>query len=200
MKWIIVGLGNPGAEYAKTRHNAGRIVLNLFRFAHGLPDWEMKKSYKALISKGEISGMDVLLIEPETYMNESGKSLVTLVKSKKQAMQLVVIHDDIDLALGTWKISFNRSSGGHNGVTSIAETLKTKEFIRIRVGVADVGDDGSTKKPKGEDAVVKFVLGKFREEERETLEHVSQKIIPALEMLLSLGLERTMNTYNEKAK
>jgi len=108
MKWIIVGLGNPGGEYAKTRHNAGRIVLDLFRESHDLPLWEMKKSYKALVSKGEVVGRDVLLLEPETYMNESGKSLTTLVKSKKQAAQLIVIHDDIDLPLGAWKLSFNR--------------------------------------------------------------------------------------------
>ncbi|OGZ20808.1 MAG: aminoacyl-tRNA hydrolase [Candidatus Lloydbacteria bacterium RIFOXYC12_FULL_46_25] len=196
MKWIIVGLGNPGGEYAKTRHNAGRIVLDLFRESHDLPLWEMKKSYKALVSKGEVVGRDVLLLEPETYMNESGKSLTTLVKSKKQAAQLIVIHDDIDLPLGAWKLSFNRGSGGHNGIESIALVLKTKEFIRIRIGVAPRDDDGAMRKPKGEEAVVKFVLGKFREEEHDVLARVSKEVIPSIEMLLSSGLEKTMNTYN----
>jgi len=129
-------------------------------------------------------------------MNESGKSLTTLVKSKKQAAQLIVIHDDIDLPLGAWKLSFNRGSGGHNGIESIALVLKTKEFIRIRIGVAPRGDDGAMRKPKGEEAVVKFVLGKFREEERDVLARVSKEVIPSIEMLLSSGLEKTMNTYN----
>lgn len=196
MKWIIVGLGNPGGEYAKTRHNVGRMVLELFRESHDLPLWEMKKSYKALVSKGEVGGKEVLLLEPETYMNESGKSLTTLVKSKKQAAQLIVIHDDIDLPLGVWKLSFNRGSGGHNGIESIALVLKTKEFIRIRIGVAPRNEDGTARKPKGEEAVVKFVLGKFREEESDVLTRVSKEVIPSIKMLLSSGLEKTMNAYN----
>jgi PTH1 family peptidyl-tRNA hydrolase len=93
MKWILVGLGNPGGAYAKTRHNAGRIVLEAFHEAHHFPEWEYKKSSDALISEGEVSALSALLIEPETFMNASGKSLKSLVKSKKQAAQLVVIHD-----------------------------------------------------------------------------------------------------------
>lgn len=101
MRWIIVGLGNPGGEYAKTRHNAGRIVLEQFRKKFNFPEWEYKKTHDALASKGEIGGQEVLLLEPETFMNSSGKSLVTLVKSPEQVAQLIVIHDDADLPVGS---------------------------------------------------------------------------------------------------
>jgi len=196
MKWIIVGLGNPGGEYKNTRHNAGRLVLEEFRVAQNLPEREYKKTYQALVTKGEVAGKEVLLIEPETYMNDSGKSLVSLVKSKKQATQMVVIHDDIDLPLGTWKFSFNRGSGGQKGVESIAATLKTKEFIRVRVGILGTTPTGKPKKPKGGEAVVKFVLGKFKEDEMEVLKKVGKEISQALETVLTDGLDRAMNQWN----
>ena len=196
MKWIIVGLGNPGGEYATTRHNAGRLVLEEFRVAHGLPDWEMKKPYNALVTKGEVAGAEVLLIEPETMMNNSGKSLVTLVKSNKQAEQLVVLYDDMDLPLGKWKISFNRSSGGHNGVESIARLLKTKAFIRIRVGVSPVSLFGNMKKPKGADTVLKFILGKFTPSELAALRKVGTEVTQGIETLLKRGLDIAMGEFN----
>jgi PTH1 family peptidyl-tRNA hydrolase len=201
MKWILVGLGNPGSEYENTRHNAGRIVLDALRNAYDLPDWEKKKTYTALISKGEILGKEVLLLEPETYMNSSGKSLVSLVKSpgragKKQAEQLVVLHDDIDLPIGTWRFSFNRGSGGQNGVESIMATLKTKAFIRVRIGVLQTTPGGKPRKPKSGEAVLKFILGKFKEEEMTELKKVSKEVAKGIEALLTDGLERAMNTYN----
>ena len=196
MKWIFVGLGNPGGEYAATRHNAGRIVLEEFRAAHELSAWEKKKTYDALISKGEAAGAEVLLIEPETFMNESGRSLVPLVKSKKQAQQLVVIHDDIDLPLGTWKFSFNRGSGGQKGVESIMATLKTKAFIRIRIGVLPTTPTGKPKKPKGDDAVHKFILGKFKEEEMTVLKKNAKEVTKGIETLMKEGLEKAMGEWN----
>ncbi len=197
MKWIFVGLGNPGGAYATTRHNAGRIVLDAFRLAHELPDWQKKKTYDALVSKGEVFGQEVLLIEPETYMNESGRSLVLLVKSANQAAQTVILHDDIDLPLGTWKLSFDRGSGGQKGVESIMAVIKTKAFIRVRIGILPTTPTGKPKKPKGEEAVVKFVLGKWKPEETEVLEKVSKEIVTAIETLLTEGLERTMNKHNK---
>lgn len=196
MKWIVVGLGNPGSEYAYTRHNAGRIVLDAFRRAHDLPEWENKKIYKALLSKGEVQGSELLLLLPETYMNDSGKSLVSLVKSKKQAGQLVVVHDDIDLPLGSWKISFDRGSGGQKGVESIMASLKTKAFIRVRVGVLSKTQGGKPKKPKGGEAVHKFILGKFKEEEMVELKKVSKEIAKGIDTLLCDGLDRAMNQWN----
>lgn len=198
MKWIIVGLGNPGGEYSKTRHNAGRIILETLRLAYDLPQWEEKKRFHARITKGDIDGKETLLLAPLTYMNESGKSLVSFVKNKKQAAQLVVLYDDIDLPIGTWKISFNRSSGGHNGVASVATILKTKEFIRMRIGIAPVSSEGRINKPTGEDAVAKFVLGKFRTAEMHILAKVSEEVVIAIPTLMTHGLETAMNSWNKK--
>lgn len=196
MKWILVGLGNSGGEYAATRHNTGRIVLEHVRLAHDLPDWEAKKPWKALASAGKIGKADALLLEPETMMNGSGKSLISLVKSKKQAEQLVVIYDDLDLPLGKWKISFNRGSGGHKGIESIARTIKTKAFVRMRVGISPVSLFGKMKKPHGEDAVVKHILGKFTDSEMKELKKVSQEVVKGFETLLSQGLEKAMGECN----
>lgn len=198
MKWIIVGLGNPGGEYAATRHNTGRVVLEEFRGAHDIPDWEIKKPYNALATKGEVAKTEVLLIEPETMVNNSGKSLLSLVKSKKQAERLVVIYDDLDLPLGKWKFSFNRGSGGHKGVESIACAIKTKAFVRVRVGITPVSLLGKMKKPKGGGAVVKFILGKFTNSELVELKKVSKEVSWGLEILLKHGLERAMGECNNK--
>ena len=193
MKWIFVGLGNPGGEYVNTRHNTGRIVLEAFRKHHDLPEWEMKKPYEALVSTGD----DTMLIEPETFMNKSGKSLISLVKSKKQAEQLVVIYDDLDLPLGSWKFAFDRGSGGHKGLESIMRAIKTKAFVRVRVGVSS-GVPGKVKKPKGEEAVVKFILGKFKDSELAELKKVSKQIVEGLDLLVEEGREHAMNEWNKK--
>ena len=197
MKFIIVGLGNPGGEYASTRHNAGRIVLEEFRVAHDFPDWETKKPYNSLVSGGKVAKAEVLLLEPETMMNNSGKSLLTLVKSKKQAEQLVIVYDDLDLPFGKWKFSFNRGSGGHKGIESIARALKTKAFVRVRVGIAPTSLFGKTKKPKGDDAVVKFILGKFTDGEIKELKKVSKEISQGLETLVTEGLNAAMGEWNK---
>lgn len=198
MKWILVGLGNPGGEYAHTRHNTGRIILEEFRGAHDLPDWETKKPYNALASGGKAGKAEVLLLLPETMMNNSGKSLLTLVKSKKQAEQLVVIYDDLDLPLGKWKFSFNRGSGGHKGIESIARAIKTKAFVRVRVGVTPTSLFGKPKKPHGDDAVVKFILGTFTESETKELKIIGKEITKGLETLLADGLDAAMGEWNSK--
>ena len=149
--FIIAGLGNPDQEYAGTRHNTGRMMLEFFRVRHNLPAWESDKKSKSLISKGEVGGEKVLLVEPETYMNKSGSALVYFVKAKKAAEKLIVIYDDLDLPIGTIKISFNKSSGGHRGLQSIISGLKTEGFLRIRVGISPVTAGGKIKKPKGEE-------------------------------------------------
>src|SRR3989338_5929984 len=156
----------------------------------------MKKPYNALVSKGDVTGGEVLLIEPETMMNNSGKSLSLLVKSKKQAEQLVVIYDDLDLPLGKWKFSFDRGSCGHRGIESIARSIKTKAFVRVRVGISPTSLFGKMKKPKGEDAVVKFILGKFTNSELVELRKMSKEIYQALETLVRDGLDKAMGEFN----
>lgn len=198
MKWIIVGLGNPGGAYSSTRHNAGRIVVEYIRDSYGISEWVFDKKTESMRSKGLIENREFVAILPETFMNESGRSLMSLIKSPADARNLIVVHDDIDLPLGTWKISFDRGSGGQKGVESIMTVLKTREFIRIRVGVLPRDEEGKVKKPKGEEAVVKFVLGKFREEEGVILERVQREISDALPMLVTQPLELVMTKYNEK--
>jgi PTH1 family peptidyl-tRNA hydrolase len=198
MTWTIVGLGNPGGEYVQTRHNAGRLVLEQFRVAHFFPEWATKKSYRAVVSVGDVGGATLRLVMPETYMNDSGQSVRMLVKNKEDALRLIVLYDDIDLPLGTWKLSWNRNSGGHNGVNSLIASLKTKEFLRIRVGISPVDADGTTNKPKGDDAVLKFVLGKFRESEMRLLTKVGTEIISAIPDIMTLDREHAMSLWNKK--
>lgn len=173
---LIVGLGNPGKEYEKTRHNAGRIVIS-----H--------------ISE-KIETPKVKFLTPDNFMNNSGKAVAPLVKSKKDLNDLIVIYDDIDLPLGKIKISFNRSSGGHNGVGSIIKALKSEEFLRIRVGVSPANSKGVAKKPKGEDKILKFLLGEFKKPELDELKKISKKIREAIDMIYSEGKDKAMSLYN----
>ena len=194
---VIVGLGNPGGEYAGTRHNAGRMLLEIFRSDNQLPDWQYKKTADALVSKGAVLDVEITLVEPETYMNLSGASVKHFIKNPDDALDLVVVHDDIDLALGSWKISWDRGDGGHNGLKSINETLRTKKFLRLRIGVLPVVN-GVKEKPKGDDAVASFVLGKFRPEEKLILEKAIGEMTIVLKELLTLTTDEAMNKWNKK--
>ncbi len=195
--FIIAGLGNPDQEYIGTRHNTGRIMLEVFRARHNLPAWDADKKSKSLISKGEVAGEKVTLVEPETYMNKSGSALSYFIKSKKAAENLIVIYDDLDLPVGSIKVSFNKSSGGHRGLQSIISAVKTEAFLRIRVGISPVTASGKLKKPKGEDAVGKHILGVFKKPEQDILKKVAMRVSDALEMLLTEGKEKAMGEFNK---
>ena len=196
MNYIIVGLGNPGEEYKNTRHNTGRVMLEHFRKKNGFSDWASDKKLKALVSAGKIGKGKVILVLPEIFMNNSGKSVASLVKNKKDAERLIVIYDDIDLPLGTFKISFNRGSGGHKGIESIVKTLKTREFVRVRVGISPATPSGRLKKPSGEKVVHDFIIGNFKEKEGEVMKKLSKKVIEAIEMIFSAGHEKAMSEFN----
>lgn len=197
MSYIIAGLGNPGEEYENTRHNTGRIVLEAFRVAYDFPEWQADKKVKALLSKAKMEKESVLLIEPDNFMNNSGKSVVPFIATKKQTEKTIIIYDDIDLPLGTIKISFNRSSGGHNGLESVIKNLKTREFVRVRVGVSKMTAKGLAKKPKGEEAVLKFLLGEFKKDELVELKKIAKKVSAALRMIVLEGREKAMGEYNQ---
>ncbi len=192
MKWIIVGLGNPGSEYAKTRHNAGRIVLEQFRKKYDFPEWEYKKTYNALATKGEIEGSDVLLLEPETFMNESGKSLTTLIKSPEQALHLIVIHDDADLPVGSWRSARDRGAGGQKGVESIITTIKSRDFYRFRVGIAPEVPLGGVHRKAGD-----YVLEKFTVDELATVKSRSIQIAERIAFLIINGHEAFKNSIKK---
>lgn len=196
MAYVIAGLGNPGGEYAQSRHNAGRLALASFQHAQKFPDFAPNKAKKALVSSGKVGKENVQLVLPETFMNKSGSSIALFVKSVKAANKLVVVYDDLDLPLGKIKISFSRGSGGHKGLESVARAIKTKDFIRIRIGVSKATKKGVAKKVHGEDEVVGFVLGTFSKGEMEELQPVFKKINEALETIVNEGLDAGMNRFN----
>ena len=188
--YIVVGLGNPGDEYVETRHNMGRMVLDSFIKINKFKDWQEDKKLKSLTSEGKVDGSKALLLKPETFMNKSGEAIKSLVKSKKVAETLVVIHDDLDLPLGKVKISFNKSSGGHRGVESIIKVVKTEAFIRLRLGISGETASGKIKKPQGDEKVIDTILGEFKSSEKDELKKVIKKSVSALEMIISTGWEK----------
>ena len=198
MPYIIAGLGNPGEEYINTRHNTGRLILEHIKKASEGSDWKLDKKLNALVSKGELNGEKLTLVEPETFMNRSGSSLKPLILNEKKAEKLVVIYDDLDLPIGTMKMSFNRGSGGHRGLESIIKALKTEKFIRIRVGISPSTPSGKLKKPLGESAVEKCILGEFKKPELDILKKQGKKAVETLEILVGKGLEQAMMELNSK--
>jgi PTH1 family peptidyl-tRNA hydrolase len=198
MAYIIAGLGNPGEDYTLTRHNTGRIMLEAIAKKYGFADFKDTPKIKALVSKGEIDGETVTLVEPNNFMNRSGGSLPTLVTSVKKAHNLIVIYDDLDLPLGKIKMSFNKSSGGHNGLESIIKALKTQEFIRIRVGISPSTAGGKLKKPIGADVVEKHIIGPFKKPELDVLKKVSKNVLEAVEIIIKDGYEKAMGHVNSQ--
>lgn len=192
----LVALGNPGAEYADTRHNTGRILLAHVLASCGFPAPVASAKYASLTSEGELGHERVLALMPETYMNKSGSAIVKVVKNAKQAERLTLIYDDLDLPLGTFRIAFGRGSGGHRGVESVVRALKTKHFARLRVGVAPVTPSGKLRKPRGEVAVVDFLMRPFTKKEREVLDALTPKVTEALVAIVTEGVQAAMNRYN----
>ncbi len=195
MAYIFVGLGNPGEEYKETRHNTGRMLVEWLGKSFDA-EWKLDKKLNATVSKIKIGKTPVTLVLPETFMNNSGKSVKPLITSIKSAEKLMVIYDDLDLPFGTNKISFNKSSGGHRGLESIIKAIKTEKFARVRVGISPTTPSGKIKKPKGEDAVTKVIMGKFKEDEMKELKKLSKKLNEALDVFVSEGLEKAMTGFN----
>ncbi len=195
MSYIFVGLGNPGEEYRDTRHNTGRMLLEMFGKSLDA-EWKLDKKLNATTAKVKVEKSPATLVLPETFMNNSGKAVKSLITSIKGAEKMMVIYDDLDLPFGSNKISFNKSSGGHKGLESIIKNIKTEKFARIRVGISPATPSGKIKKPKGEDAVTKVILGKFKEEEIKELKKLSKKVGEALETFVSGGIEKAMTGFN----
>lgn len=197
MTWVIVGLGNPGEKYENTRHNTGRMALELFVKEKKLGEWKEDGKANALVARGAVGKAIVLVVLPETYMNKSGSALTKFVKSVKAAEKLVVLYDDLDLPLGKMKISFDRGSGGHRGIESIARAVKTKKFWRVRVGISPSSASGIIKKPQGEKAVEDFILSAYKAHEMAQLKTVSKRVLLALEGILVDGPVKAMNEFNK---
>ena len=198
MKFLIVGLGNPGDEYTTTRHNVGRIILKKFANVNAgiFSEWEESGKLKALYTKGKIGKHIVELLMPETYMNKSGVSVKKIVTSVKKAENLIVIYDDLDLGIGDFKISFNKGFGGHKGLESIIKSVKTKKFVRIRIGISPVTPTGKMRKPKGEQKVLDWVMKDFKKPELDKLKKISKKVNEAILDIIENGRVSAMNKFN----
>ena len=196
MAWVVIGLGNPGGEYALTRHNTGRMALEAFAKQVGSSAWKEDKRSKSTTTGAAVGREMLALVCPDTFMNKSGYSASKFVKSIKAAEKMIVVYDDLDLPIGRFKISFDRGSGGHKGIESIARAVKTKKFVRIRVGISPETPGGKMKKPQGEKDVEKFILGKFRPTELGELKKVFKKIAEAIECIVVEGREIAMTRFN----
>lgn len=193
--YYIVGLGNPGEEYKLSRHSTGRIAVLDFLKKEKFKEPQFNKKLNALVTEGQIGKEKIICILPETFMNRSGLSLKALIASRKKIENLIVIHDDLDLPLGRFKISFGSGSAGHKGVESVIKNIKTKDFIRIRVGISLSTPKGRVKKPQGQ-KVVDFIIGNFTPKEIQVLKKISKKIIHAIGIIIEEGVQKAMNLYN----
>ena len=180
----IIGLGNPGEKYKTTRHNVGRVILNNWQEKENLLSFKKNSKLNALITKGD----NFVLALPETFMNSSGISVKKIIKNIEN---LWVVHDDIDLPFGTIRISKDKGSAGHNGVESIIKEIKTKDFVRFRVGIKPLSHFISSEN------LASFVLKKFTKKELELLESISNKTIQILKFALKEGVEKAMNKFNQ---
>ena len=189
--YIIVGLGNPGKQYAKTRHNVGFDTID--RLADRYNISVDTKKHKALCGKGMIEGQKVVLAKPQTFMNLSGESVRELTDFYKidPEEELIVIYDDISLDVGKLRIRAKGSAGGHNGIKNIIAHVGGSVFPRIKVGVGE-------KPPKYD--LADYVLGHFSKAEQELMEEGYKDAVKAVEMIVSGDISGAMNEYNRKKK
>jgi peptidyl-tRNA hydrolase, PTH1 family len=194
--FYLAGLGNPGAQYDGTRHNIGFAIIDALYARGELSDWRMDARANALVAEGVLAAHEVMLLKPQTFMNRSGGAVARYITRPDDAASLIVVHDDIDLALGTIRVAFDRGAGGHNGVTSIIRSLGTTAFVRVRVGVALTDESGAVVKYRGEHAVEKFVLGTFSHDEQLQIDAIVARAADACVSILTNGHVQAMNEVN----
>ena len=188
--YLIAGLGNPSRTYEGTRHNIGFTMIDAIGNKFGI-DVTTKK-HKALVGRGMIDGMRVILAKPQTYMNLSGESIREITDFYKiEPENIIIIYDDISLDVGQLRIRKKGSAGGHNGVKNSIAHLGTQEFPRIKVGIGN--------KPEGWD-LADYVLSKYTKAEQEALEEASEGVIGAVKLMLADDIEAAMNKYNAKKR
>jgi PTH1 family peptidyl-tRNA hydrolase len=187
-KWLIVGLGNPGEKYMATRHNVGFMLLDRLSSRYGI---SFSNKDDASIGKGMIHGNSTVLLKPLTYMNLSGRAVrkalakLNLIRDG-EILNLIVIHDDLDLSPGVIRVRRGGSSGGHKGIDSIIIESGSRDFIRIKIGI---GRDSTV---PAED----YVLRRFRPEEKKLIDEATTEAMAALEAILESGVEKAMNKFN----
>ncbi len=184
--YLVVGLGNPGAEYANTRHNAGfRVIENL---AKRFGIFSLKSKCKSFIAQFEHQDRKIILAMPQTFMNNSGEAVSELAHwFKIKPEKIIVVYDDVDLELGRLRLRMKGSDGGHHGMESIQKHLKTTQFSRIRIGIG---------RPQAQKSVTSYVLENFSREDLEIIEAVVDQASQAVMDAILLGFETAMNKYN----
>ena len=193
--YYIVGLGNPGKEHKGTRHNIGFTIVEHFAEQSSAGSFHDSSAYSGRVAQMQYAGEPITLLLPSTFMNASGAAVAKLVP-KGEAGRLLVVYDDIDLPLGEVKVSFDRGAGGHNGIASIIDTLGTKEFTRIRIGIGKKSlFTGTLKRPKG-NALSDYVLGAFTSKEEKVLTPVFTEFPTMIKLFITQGKEKLMQEYN----
>ena len=187
---LVAGLGNPGREYEKTRHNAGFVVVDALARKHGLA-WQNNRSFQADTARWDTApGGNVLLVKPLTFMNESGRAVQSLASYYKiPASAIMVVYDDFNIEVGHVKISLQGSAGGHNGIASIIERFGVN-FARYRIGIGP-------KSPPEMD-IKDYVLGNFTNEQQTIINNQLNHYLHGIELLLTEGADRAMNQLNRR--
>lgn len=189
---LIVGLGNPGTKYDRTRHNIGFEVIDALAKSYPGVSMAENKRFQGITGEFRTSGERTVLLKPTTYMNKSGQSVRAVLDwYKLEADSVLVIYDDMDLPTGKLRLRLSGGAGGHNGMKSIISHLGTREFPRLRVGIG-----GTVKGEERDRAVVSHVLGRFAPEDRKIVDAVIPMAVDAVDLSLHKGFERAMNLYN----
>ena len=187
---IIAGLGNPGAEYAQTKHNVGFMLVESLAVRLNAPAW--KEDFFSAITEVRIGGEKVFLVKPLTYMNSSGEALGPMLSYyKMDAHDLVVVHDDMDIPAGTVRIRKKGGSGGHNGIKSILTHVGSEDFTRVRIGIG---------RPPAGWTVINHVLAPFAAEDAPKIHTAIDYLLPAVECIVTDGVDLAMNKYNPHKK
>ena len=189
--YLIVGLGNPGQDYANTRHNAGFQVTDLLAKRWRAP-WSQERKFNARLARAQRHGRQIILCQPQTFMNASGEAAGAVrAYYQIEPSRMLVVVDDADLPLGELRLRPGGGNGGHHGLESISQHLGTKEYARQRVGIG--------RAPDGRRDIVNHVLGSFSAGERGLLEHVLERAADQAEAWVGQGLQKAMNRFNGMA-
>ncbi len=185
---IIAGLGNPGSEYARTKHNVGWMLVDALAERLGATSWQARE--KGLVAEARIGAEKVLLVKPQTYMNNSGECVGPLMRwYKLEPEDVIVAHDDMDIPAGMVRIRKKGSAGGHNGIKSLIAHVGSEKFGRVRIGIG---------RPLSGWSVINHVLAPFPEEDVPKIKEAIEYLLPAVECIVSEGYDMAMNKYNPK--
>lgn len=189
-KWLVVGLGNPGKAYERTRHNIGFEAVEQFARKHKL-EFKKQLKFKGSLAEGKVGGASLLVLEPLTFMNNSGEAVAEIVRYLQVDLsRILIVADDVDLPLGQLRVKINSGPGTHNGLKSVELHLQTNRYARLRIGVGD----------REEGDLSDHVLGRFSEEEEKLLPGVLERAVQTIEIWLEKGITSAMDFANVRLK